>query len=225
MRSYYRALFRRFGAQHWWPGDTPFEVMVGAILTQNTAWTNVEKAIANLKKRKLLNPHRLHAAPPRTIASVIRPSGYFNVKARRLKHFLNWFVGTYGADLRKVKKKPTTELRKELLAVNGIGRETADSILLYALDIPTFVIDTYTYRVLTRHELVPHGTGYDEMKAFMERSLPPDRALFNEFHALIVMTGKDFCRTVARCEACPLRRFLPGKKNPPPPDGGGGIGF
>ena len=183
--------------------------MVGAILTQNTAWTNVEKAIRNLKERRLLDPHRLHAVDLRTLARAIRPSGYFNVKARRLKSFIRWFVTRTGGDVRRLKRRPLPELREELLAINGIGRETADSILLYALDFPTFVIDAYTTRVLSRHELVDPESGYEEMKEFMERNLPRDRALFNEFHALFVSVGKDYCRPTPRCEACPLRPYLP----------------
>ena len=206
---YYKALLKRFGRRGWWPGDTPFEMMVGAILTQNTAWTNVEKAIVNLKARRLLHPRRLHAIDRRTLARAIRPAGYFNVKAKRLKNFIAWFVTRYGGDVRNMKSVPTDRLREELLAINGVGRETADSILLYALDRPTFVIDAYTHRVLARHGLVSEEADYGEMKALFERRLPRDRALFNEFHALFVAVGKDFCKPSPKCASCPLERFLP----------------
>lgn len=207
--AYYRALLRRFGPQRWWPARTPFEVMVGAVLTQNTAWTNVEKAIRNLRRVRLLHPRRLARADLRTIARAVRPSGYFNVKARRLRTFVRWFVERYGADVRRMRRVPLPRLRSELLAVNGVGPETADSILLYALDRPTFVVDAYTHRVLTRHGLVPEATGYDGMKAYFEERLAPDAARFNEFHALLVAVGKEFCAPTPRCERCPLRRFLP----------------
>ena len=209
LRKYHAALLRHFGPQGWWPGETPFEVMVGAILAQNTAWTNVEKAIANLKTYGLLDPRRLDEIDAGTLALAIRPAGYFNVKARRLKSYVDWFVRRFDGDPGRMKQVPLPRLREELLEVKGIGPETADSILLYALDLPSFVVDAYTYRVLTRHGLVPEETTYDEMKELLEKALPAKVPLYNEFHALAVAVGKKFCRAKPRCEECPLRRFLP----------------
>lgn len=209
LRKYFEALLRHYGPQGWWPGDSPFEVMVGAVLTQNTSWANVRKAIARLKERGLLDPLRLHALDVRTLASAVRPAGYFRVKARRLKNLVTWFVGRWGADPDRLRALPPERLREELLGVKGVGPETADSILLYALGVPSFVADAYTYRVLTRHGLAPKGVSYDAMKALFERRLPRDAALYNEFHALIVAVGKEYCRHLPRCASCPLRRFLP----------------
>jgi len=209
LETYFRALLRHFGPQGWWPAETPFEVMVGAILTQNTAWTNVEKAILNLKAGNLLDPRRLHETDAGTLALALRPAGYFNVKARRLKSFIAWFMDRAGGDAGRLRPIPPARLREELLEVRGVGRETADSILLYALGIPTFVVDAYTWRILSRHGLVPEETTYEEMKDLFERNLPRDAKLYNEFHALLVAAGKDFCRPVPRCGKCPLRKFLP----------------
>lgn len=207
--AYYQALFRHFGPQQWWPAETPFEVMVGAVLAQNTAWKNVERAISNLKVHDLLDPHRLNRIDVDTLALAIRPTGYFNVKAKRLKALVAWFVERYGSDIRRLRRVPLESLREELLLVKGIGPETADSILLYALNRPTFVVDAYTYRVLTRHRLAPEEVTYEEMKELFERYLPKEAKLYNEFHALIVAVGKEYCRTTARCETCPLKSYLP----------------
>jgi endonuclease-3 related protein len=209
LRKYYEALRRRYGPQRWWPAETPFEIMVGAILTQNTAWTNVEKAILNLKASGLLDARRLHEIDAGTLALAVRPSGYYNQKARRLKGFVAWFLDRFDGDVGRMKAEPPARLREELLAIKGIGRETADSILLYALGHPYFVVDAYTHRVLWRHALVPQETSYEEMQATLEGSLPRDARLYNEFHALFVAVGKEFCRTNALCEKCPLKRFLP----------------
>ncbi|HLF91839.1 MAG TPA: endonuclease III domain-containing protein [Planctomycetota bacterium] len=209
LRTYHRDLLRHYGPQEWWPGETPFEVMVGAILTQNTAWKNVEKAIATLKAYDLLDPHKIHALDQDTLALAIKPAGYFNVKARRLKSFVEWFVTKHGADVESLRRLAPDRLREELLAVKGVGPETADSILLYALDLPSFVVDAYTYRVLTRHGLIGEEATYDDLKEFVEKRLPRDVPLFNEFHALIVAVGKQYCRTKARCEECPLKGHLP----------------
>jgi len=211
LKDYYRALLDRFGPQGWWPGETRFEVMVGAILTQNTAWKNVEKAIGTLRTYGLLDPHKIHETDQDTLALAIKPAGYFNVKAKRLKAFADWLVTKHHADAEKLTQIPLDRLREELLEIKGIGPETADSILLYALDFPTFVVDAYTYRVLTRHNLIGEEATYEDMKDLFERNLGRDRELFGEFHALIVAVGKKFCRATARCEECPLRRFLPGK--------------
>ncbi len=203
----YERLFSHYGAQFWWPGETPFEVMVGAILTQNTNWNNVEKAIANLKNHDSLSPIILHRMPAEVLAEKIRPAGYFNVKARRLKNFLNWLVDKYQANMDYLKNMPLATLRKELLSINGIGPETADSILLYALEMPTFVIDVYTWRILYRHGYINVKSSYDDMKTFCEKQLPCDVKIYNEFHALLVNVGKDYCKPRPRCDKCPLNDF------------------
>jgi endonuclease-3 related protein len=209
LRKYYSALLERFGPQRWWPAETPFEVMVGAILAQNTAWKNVERAIASLKAYDLLDPRRLDATDAGTLALAIRPAGTFNVKARRLKAYVEWFLRRFDGVPARMGRVPLARLREELLEIKGIGPETADSILLYAVGLPSFVVDAYTYRVLRRHELIPEGAGYDEMKDLFESALRPDVPTYNEFHALLVAVGKEYCRAKARCDACPLRPFLP----------------
>jgi len=205
LKKSYNKLLKTFGPQHWWPGDTPFEVIVGAILTQNTAWTNVEKAIHNLKKAKLLTPGKLHDLSQDEIAKYIRPAGYFNIKAKRLKHFLNYLFDNYGGNLKKMFKKRTDAVRRELLSVNGIGPETADSILLYAGDHPVFVVDAYTKRIFSRHQVVKADAEYHDIQELFMKNLPHDVKMFNEYHALIVKAGKDFCRTrKPLCSRCPL---------------------
>ncbi|MDH4229217.1 MAG: endonuclease III domain-containing protein [Nitrospirota bacterium] len=205
LRSIYRRLLTFFGPQHWWPGETPFEVCVGAVLTQNTAWKNVEKAIANLKAADLLEPHRLLATADAELAELIRPSGYFNLKTRRLKGFLQFLNDNYGGNLERMGVEPLDSLRPRLLEAYGVGPETADSILLYALGKPTFVVDAYTCRIFSRLGAVPEGIRYHDMQAVFFRRLPPDARIFNEFHALLVALGKDFCRPRnPRCTACPL---------------------
>lgn len=184
---------------------------MGAILTQNTAWGNVERAVAALRARRLLTPARLSGLPSGRLAALIRPSGYFRVKARRLRAFLAYLLGRHGGSLRRMGGAPLDSLRLELLAVPGIGPETADSILLYALGRPVFVVDAYTRRVLARHRLLGHGAGYEEVRALFERHLPGDPRLFNEYHALLVRVGKHYCRSRPRCEGCPLRFDLGGK--------------
>ncbi len=198
------ALYQSFGPQHWWPGDSPFEVVLGAILTQNTNWGNVEKAIANIKAHKSLNAGTLHNMSPEQLASLIRPAGYFNVKAKRLKSFLDFLCNDYRGSMRRMKKMDTSSLRKGLLSVNGIGPETADSILLYALDMPVFVIDAYTRRVMSRHGLASAGAGYHELQELFHKHLPLDVQLFNEYHALFVMAGKYYCNPKPKCTGCPL---------------------
>lgn len=208
LRDIYDRLFDAFGPQHWWPGDTPFEIMVGAILTQNTSWRNVERAIANLKQAGLLNPVAL-ARAPRRLARLIRPSGYFNVKARRLSDFLEWFMAATGdGRVESLQRFRTPRLRRALCAVRGIGPETADSILLYALRRRVFVVDAYTRRFLSRHRLIPAAATYDTVRRLFESSLPPSAKLYNEYHALIVKLGKDICRPKPRCDGCPLRPLL-----------------
>jgi len=201
----FERLMGRFGPQGWWPGETPFEVMIGAILTQNTNWTNVEKAIANLQREADFSPHGLLALPPGRLAELIRPSGYFNQKAAKLRDFLEFYLRSTGGEKRRMRRRPLAALRRDLLAVRGIGPETADSILLYALGKPVFVVDAYTRRVLSRHGACRPDASYDELQRLFMDHLPPDAALFNEFHALLVRVGKEHCRkSVPRCEGCPL---------------------
>ena len=201
----YDKLYGHFGPQHWWPGDTPFEIAVGAILTQNTNWSNVEKAIINLKKAKKLNSKALHAISREELASLIRPAGYFNIKAGRLKHFIDFLAGHYNGSMKKMRAEDTMSLRERLLNVKGIGPETADSILLYALEKPVFVIDAYTKRILSRHKLVSEKAAYHDLQDIFHENLLQDLKLFNEYHALIVMLGKEFCRPKPKCDGCPLQ--------------------
>lgn len=207
LKTIYDLLFTRFGTQHWWPGDTPFEIIIGAILTQNTNWTNVEKAIANLKKARVLSPEKLHKLDIKKLAEMIRPAGYFNIKAARLKNFINWFFENYEGKLKNLEKVPTDRLRLELLSVKGVGPETADSILLYALDRPVFVVDAYTARICSRHHLIDKDFDYHRIQELFELNLPIDVQLFNEYHALLVNLGKDFCRPTPKCEDCPLNQL------------------
>ena len=208
LRKVYAALRKAFGHQKWWPGDTPFEVMVGAILTQNTAWTNVEKAILNLKKAKKLSFAALHRIPEKALSRLIRPAGYFNVKADRLKCFMEFLGRECQGDLSKLKRRTMPMLREKLLTVKGVGPETADSILLYALNKTSFVIDAYTKRIFSRHGLTADYETYEQWREIFTKALPENRDLYGDFHAQIVRTGKDYCRKVPRCERCPLRRFF-----------------
>lgn len=209
LRAMYDALFVRFGPQHWWPARTRFEIIVGAILTQNTAWTNVEKALVKLRRERALTPQAMHGVPTATLANWIRSAGYYTIKARRLHSFTGWLMSEYGGSLNRMFKTPTAELRKQLLSVNGIGRETADCILLYAGQRPIFVVDAYTRRALKHLGWIEGDEDYDEIAALFMKQLPADEKLFNEFHALIVQLGKWYCRTRPQCEQCPLRAFLP----------------
>lgn len=200
----FERMLSRFGPLQWWPGDTAFEVMVGAILTQNTNWKNVERAIANLRAANLVDPHRMLALQPEALAELIRPAGYFRIKAGRLRSFLRYFVDNYGGSVPRMATRGLPELREELLDVKGIGPETADSILLYALEKPTFVIDAYTKRMLLRHGLCAEDEGYYGLQEIFTDMLPADVPLYNEYHALIVEVGKEYCRTNPRCADCPL---------------------
>ncbi len=204
LMNMYSRLFSFFGPQNWWPAETPFEVMIGAILTQNTNWKNVEKAIENLKKEGLLSVSELHRIPEQELASLIRPAGYYRMKAKRLKNFISHIVEDHGGNLENLFSQDTESLRKELLSIKGIGPETADSILLYAARRPVFVVDSYTYRILKRHNIIWDDIPYDELQRIFMENLPHDESLFNEFHALIVETGKHFCKKRPLCEACPL---------------------
>jgi len=203
----YNTLYKSFGPQRWWPGETPFEVAVGAILTQNTNWGNVEKAINNLKKHKVLNARLLLGMPHERLAALIKPAGYFNVKTKRLKEFLSFLVNHYKGGMERMKTGDVHALRHDLLNVKGIGPETADSILLYALEKPVFVIDAYTKRVLSRHKIVPEDATYHELQDLFHNNLPADVRLFNEYHALFVMVGKHYCKPKPRCEECPLKKL------------------
>lgn len=200
----FQRLLDYYGPLKWWPAETPFEVCVGAILTQNTAWGNVEKAIAALKQAELLTPEGLREIAPDRLARLIRPAGYFNVKSRRLKEFMEWLFASHDGSLERMFAGDWRELRDELLTVRGIGPETCDAILLYAGGKPTFVVDAYTRRLFHRLGLLPEGEGYEETRALFMESLPPDAALFNEYHALIVEHCKQFCRKKPRCAGCPL---------------------
>jgi endonuclease-3 related protein len=208
--DYFKVLFQAHGPQHWWPGRTRFEIIVGAILVQNTSWTNVETAIVNLRKARLLTPHAMESVSQAGLAGLIRSSGYFRQKARKLKAFTRFLSTRYSGSLVRLFRTPTAQLRGELLAVYGIGPETADSILLYAGKHPVFVVDAYTRRILERHQLAHAKHSYEEIKIRFESSLPRNPQLFNEFHALIVHTGKSFCRkNNPLCSECSLRSFLP----------------
>jgi endonuclease-3 related protein len=209
LKVFYDRLYGAFGPQDWWPGDTPFEVAVGAILTQNTNWTNVEKAIANLKKARALRPSALHEMPEEELAALIRPAGYFNVKARRLKSFVGFLVRNFRGRMADMGREEAHELRKKLLSINGVGEETADSILLYALDKPVFVIDAYTKRILSRHGILSADDTYRRFREIFHSAFDGDARLFNEYHALLVRTGKEYCRPKKpSCGACPLGAYL-----------------
>jgi endonuclease-3 related protein len=206
--EYYNSLFTAFGPQHWWPGKTQFEVIVGAILTQNTSWTNVDRAISNLRGAGLLIPSAIEKVRIGSLARLIRPSGYFRQKARKLKAFCEFLRSEYGGSLKRMFETPTIVLREKLLGVFGIGPETADSILLYAGDHAVFVADAYTKRMLSRHGWISEKAKYDDVRWMFEREFPGDVKRFNEFHALIVNTGKKFCRTrEPLCAECPLGRY------------------
>jgi len=235
LRRAYQLMRARSGHQHWWPGETPFEVCVGAILTQNTAWTNVERAIANLKAAQVLEPGKLFALPERKLAELIRPAGYFNVKARRLRSFLRVIVEECDGDLKKLFAGETFAVRERLLAIPGIGPETADSLLLYAGGHHSFVIDAYTKRIFQRHGWSPGSTrlrsatarqavqspkssvSYDELKLLCESALNQKSGgarldYWQDYHAQLVVVGKHFCRKRApRCDECPLKPLLPHK--------------
>lgn len=207
--TYFNAMFDAYGPLSWWPGDTPFEVIIGAILTQNTTWKNVEKCIRLLKQHNLMDPHRLRQLDTDTLKELIRSSGYYNQKTKKINHFLDYFDREYRCEVHLMIRQPLEKLRGELLELNGIGPETADSILLYALNKPVFVVDAYTRRILSRHAIIEPTADYETIRMLFENTIPRDVALYNEFHALIVNVGKDFCRTRPLCDNCPLRQFLP----------------
>jgi len=203
----YQQLYDAFGPQYWWPGETSFEIVTGAILTQNTNWANVEKAIENLKVTENLTPDKLHCIDISKLAELIRPAGYYNIKAKRLKNFVNWLFDNYDGEMSNLELVDTDQLREELLAIKGIGRETADSILLYALSRPVFVVDAYTARITLRHKLIDPGADYEQLRELFESNLSEDIRLFNEYHALLVRVGKEFCKPKAKCQGCPLEEL------------------
>ncbi len=209
LRQVYRRLLTAHGPQFWWPGDSRFEIMVGAVLTQNTAWTNVEHAITNLKRAKVLAPEAIMAAPHARLARWLKPSGYFNVKAKRLKAMCRWLVGQGG--VRALARLDTHDLRAALIAVYGIGPETADDIVLYAFERPVFVIDAYTRRLFRRLGHIRGDEGYETLRHLFENTLGPDMPVFNEYHALIVAHGKDICRVKPRCDVCCLAGECPAR--------------
>ena len=234
VRRYYAALLARWGEQHWWPAQSRFEVILGAFLTQNTNWTNVEKALRRLRQARRLSLAGVRALPEAELAELVRSSGYYRQKAHRLKRFVAWLDAAYGGSLDRMFRQPTAKLRAELLALHGVGPETADSILLYAGGHPVFVVDAYTRRVFERHRLVSKKARYDDLRTLVERALagfdgtgergdqpmhPPSRMSrarrgkaaqhAGDLHGLIVRTGKEFCGTRPQCAGCPLERFLP----------------
>src|SRR4030042_4008924 len=201
----YHRLYKAYGPRNWWPGETSFEVMVGAILTQNTSWKNVEKAIQRLKENGVLNPERIHCLKKSQLAPLIRSSGYYRIKAERLKSFVDFLFEEYDGDLKRMKRERLAELREKLLGVKGIGPETADSILLYGLQKPIFVVDAYTKRILSRHGMISGEASYGEVQELFMDHLPPDEKLFNEYHALFVHLGKMVCKKNPRCDICPIK--------------------
>jgi endonuclease-3 related protein len=201
----YKILLKEFGPQYWWPADSPFEVMIGAVLTQNTNWLNASRAIDNLKRKDLIRPHKIAVISKSKLISAIRPSGFYNQKAAYLKGFSRHVIDRYSGDLRKMSRVKTGILRNELLAINGLGPETVDSILLYALDKPVFVIDAYTRRIFGRHGVKIKDSDYPGWQNLFELHLPRDAKLFNEYHALIVKLAKERCRKKPDCQGCPLK--------------------
>ena len=201
----YQKLYSSIGPRHWWPGDSPFEVIIGAILTQNTSWKNVEIAIRALKEKNLLDPLKLFNVGDRLLANTIKSSGFFNIKAKRIKTFMRFLFENYQGSLKKMFSESLTPLREKLLKINGIGPETADSILLYAGGKPIFVVDAYTKRILARHNLISKTASYSEIQELFMENLKKDAGMFNEYHALLVYTGKYFCKKTPNCENCPMK--------------------
>jgi len=205
LMTIYQKLYKTYGPRHWWPGETSFEVMVGAILTQNTSWGNVEKAILKLKGKGVLNPKGIHHLKKSQLASLIKSSGYYRIKADRLKSFMGFLFEEYGGDIKKMGRERLEELRGKLLQVKGIGPETADSILLYGLKKPIFVVDAYTKRILSRHGVISEKASYDDVQKLFMEHLPHDEKIFNEYHALLVHLGKNLCKKIPQCNICPLK--------------------
>ncbi len=205
----YNVLLEYFGHQYWWPTiddkNPKFEIMIGAILTQQTTWKNVEKVLKNLKNANLIDPKKLYNLPVNDLENMIRPCGFYKVKAKRLRNFLKYFFENFYGDVNKLFNRPLEELRKDLLSVNGIGPETCDSMILYAGEMPIFVVDAYTYRLCERFPII-HSKNYEEVREFFEKNLSKDVNLFKEFHALIVELGKNFCKIKSNCDECPLNK-------------------
>lgn len=213
LRDIYRRLMDRYGPQHWWPAREPFEVIVGAILTQSTAWSNVEKAIINLRTADKLSPEMLRLMSEDELAGLLHPCGYFNVKARRLKAFVRWSGEEYDDRLDRMFAQDIASLRNQLLGVYGIGEETADSIILYAGNKPAFVIDAYTRRIIGRIGLAPDNSSYTAHQSLFMANLPADTRLFNEYHALLVRLAKEVCKTRPLCRDCCLNTTDAGESN------------
>ena len=209
LSQYHRVLSEKLGPMNWWPAETPFEVCLGAILTQNTSWKNVAKVITQLKKLGLLEVHSIAKLSAEELAPIIRSSGYYNQKAKKIKNFVNYFISQYDGNPERMAQVDTEILREALLQINGIGPETADSILLYALDKPSFVVDAYTKRIFSRHGLVEENISYMELRAFCMEGLPKRASLYNEFHAQLVYIGHHYCRRTPNCQPCSLGQFLP----------------
>ncbi len=210
MLQVYDRLFKAFGPQNWWPGDSGFEMIVGAMLTQNTSWKNVEKAIRNLRQADLMEPQALYNVPVEELEELLRPAGYYSVKARRLRSLLEFIIDRYNGSIKAMFRTDPATLREELLAVKGIGPETADSILLYAGNMPVFVVDAYTHRIFARHGWIGFDADYHQIQDYIQSSLPEDARLYNEYHALLVYAGKHYClKKNPKCRECPLRELLP----------------
>jgi endonuclease-3 related protein len=205
LMNIYRKLYQAYGPRDWWPAETSFEVMVGAILTQNTSWRNVEKAIQKLKGKGVLNPEGIHHLKKTQLASLIKSSGYYRIKTDRVKAFVNFLFEEFDGDLKRMGRERLGELREKLLGVKGIGPETADSILLYGLKKSIFVVDAYTKRILSRHKMILENTAYEEVQKLFMEHLPLDEKLFNEYHALLVHLGKTVCKKIPRCDICPIK--------------------
>jgi len=202
----YDILYKFYGPQGWWPARSRLEVIIGAILTQNTAWSNVEKAVHNLRKAGLLSsPAKISKARRQGLAKLIRPAGYFNVKSKRIKNFIRFLADKYNLSLKRLSRREAAVLREELLQVNGVGPETCDSILLYAFQRPAFVVDAYTKRIFSRHRFFRPDAGYEEVQKIFTANLPVDIKVYNEYHALIVRLGKEYCRKKPKCGKCPLK--------------------
>lgn len=209
IKKIYQVLYNYYGPQHWWPGESPFEIMVGAVLTQNTSWQNVKKAINNIKTRNLLYPQKLFKIPLHRLAQIIKPCGFYKLKARRLKNLLRFLMENYNGDVALLSNRnlKTAELREKLLEIKGIGPETADSILLYALNRPVFVVDAYTRRVFSRHNFFSEDEKYSTIQQLFTENLPVAVQIYNEYHALIVQLAKEFCKKTPNCQPCPLNNL------------------
>jgi endonuclease-3 related protein len=200
----YNSLLNTYGHRNWWPAEGPFEVIIGAILTQNVSWDNASKAIANLKAANKLDPIALYNSSPRDIAPLIKPSRFYNIKSVKIKNFMDFFFNEYGGDMKAMSNEDPAILRKKLLAVKGLGKETVDAIMLYACRMPVFVVDAYTKRILQRYGTLKGDPSYDEIQGYFMDNLPKDRALYNDFHAQIVHLGNSICKSTPRCGACPI---------------------